>query len=117
VINAQIILMRQISKRVKDILLAEPNVCARKDEGDCQGNITWEHSIIFGGKQLDEAWAILKICEYHHAVNRFQDGGKMDKEKHIWLALNRATDDELIRISKSENYIAKRERLNAKYNS
>lgn len=94
----------------------EPIYCLRRDEGDCQGRLTKEHAIIFKGRQLQEDWAILDICEYHHGVNRFQDGGKMNKEKHVWFALNRATDTELLAISKAENYIALRDRLNAKYN-
>lgn len=94
----------------------EPKYCLRRDEGDCKGRLTKEHAIIFAGKQLQEDWSILDICAYHHGVDQFQDGGKMNKEKHVWLALNRATDAELIRISRAENYIAKRERLNAKYN-
>ena len=57
---------------------------------NCEGRITWEHALIYGGSQIDEAWAILGICEFHHAVNRHQDGKGMNKEKHEWLALRQA---------------------------
>lgn len=107
--------MRPISPAVKAKLLEEPQVCLRADEGNCQGRITFEHAIIYAGRQLDEVFAILRICEYHHGVNRFQDGGDMNKEKHVWLALNRASDDELRKYSKAIDYIALRERLNKKY--
>lgn len=90
--------------------------CARKDEGNCQGRITWEHAIIFAGRQVNEKWAILPICEFHHGVNNFQDRGDLNKKKHIWLALNRATDEELLKVSKAINYLELRERLNAIYN-
>lgn len=89
--------------------------CMRADEGDCDGRITKEHAIIWQGKQLQEEWAILDICAFHHGVDFHQDGGGMNKEKHVWIALNRATDDELRAISKSVDYIALRTRLNAKY--
>lgn len=107
--------MRPISPKVKEALLQEPQVCLRADEGNCQGRITFEHALIYAGKQIDEVFAILRICEYHHGVNKFQDGGDMNKEKHVWLALNRATDDELRKYSKAVDYIALRERLNKKY--
>jgi len=106
--------MRPISPKVKAILQEEPNVCARANK-DCEGCITWEHSIIYAGRQLDEAWAIIKLCEKHHSVNMFQDTGLLDKEINEWIALNRATTEELRRISKAENYLLKRERLNKKY--
>lgn len=90
-------------------------VCLRADEGNCSGRLTKEHAIIYAGKQLQEEWAILDICEFHHGVNNFQDRGDLNKEKHIWIALNRATDEELIQISKGEDKIALRGRLNAIY--
>ncbi len=90
-------------------------VCMRSDEGDCKGRLTKEHSMYFAGSQLQEDWAILDICAYHTAVDQYQDTGKMNKEKHVWIALNRASDTDLVRISKSLDYIALRGRLNAKY--
>ncbi len=90
-------------------------VCMRADEGNCQGRITKEHCIIYGSKQVQEEWAILDICAYHHAVDQFQDCGDMNKEKHVWIALNRAPEDRLREMSKSEDKIALRDRLNAKY--
>lgn len=106
--------MRKISSKVKAKLEQEPDICLRRNEGDCRGKITWEHALIYAGRQIDEAWAILKICEYHHAVNQFQDNGHLDKEKHIWLALNRATDEELEKYPKAD-YKKLRERLNKIY--
>lgn len=89
--------------------------CARSDEGNCQGRLTKEHAIIYAGKQLQEEWAILDICAYHHCVDQFQDGQGMNKEKHIWLALNRATEQRLRELSRAVDYIALKVRLNKKY--
>lgn len=90
-------------------------VCLRHHEGNCDGRLTKEHAVTYAGKQIQEEWAILDICEYHHAVGKYQDGGDLDKEKHLRIALNRATDDELRAISKATDYIALRDRLNRKY--
>lgn len=109
--------MRPISSKVKAELLANPRMsrCARLDEGSCDGRITWEHAIIHAGRQLDESWAILGICEYHHGVNKYQDGGAMNKEKHEWLALRQAPEGRLKELSKAINYEQKLKYLNTKY--
>lgn len=90
-------------------------VCARRDEGNCDGRITWEHAIIYAGHQLQEAWAILGICAYHHAVDRFQDCGDLDKAKHEWLALRQAPPGRLREMSKAVNYEQKLKYLNTIY--
>jgi len=108
--------MNNTPQHLKDKWAKNPaKVCMRADEGNCQGRLTKEHAIIFAGKQVQEDWAILDICEFHHGVCNFQDKGDLNKEKHIWLALNRATDDELLKISKAINYLQLRERLNKIY--
>lgn len=107
--------MRKIPEPIKRQLEAEPDVCARRKDSPCGGRLTWEHAIIFAGKQVNEVWAIIKLCEKHHGVNSYQDRGELDKERNVHIALNRATDDELRAISKSVDYIALRDRLNKKY--
>lgn len=90
--------MRPIPESLKKEILADPyyEKCARADEGDCQGRITWEHAIIYKGQQVNALWAIIPICAFHHDVDQFQDGGNLDKEKHEWIALNRATDEDIL---------------------
>lgn len=106
--------MRPIPQALKKQILTDPYYlqCARSSEGGCEGRITFEHAIIYAGKQLNELWAIIPLCEYHHAVNQFQDGGNLNKMENIRIALNRATDAELERISKAIDYRALRDRLN-----
>lgn len=108
--------MRAISPKVKEKILERPQRCAREHEGTCMGNNTWEHAIIHAGRQLDEAWAIIILCEYHHAVNNYQDNGDLKKELNVYYALEQATDEELIKVSKAVNYIQLRDRLRIKYN-
>lgn len=91
--------------------------CARSNEGTCSGKITMDHCLIFAGKQIAELWNYVPTCEYHHSVNKFQDGGDLNREIQTYHALNRATDEELLKYSKVVNYIELRKRLNAKYNN
>ena len=93
----------------------EVRVCARADEGNCQGRITKEHALYHAGKQLQDEEAILDICEFHHGVGPFQDRGDLNKEKHTWIALNRFCEARLRELSKGEDKIALRDRLNVKY--
>jgi hypothetical protein len=89
--------------------------CSRKGDGYCDGRITWEHCLIYAGRQINEKWAIIPLCEFHHAVNTYQDGKGLDKQKNVWIALNRATDNQLKEYSKVIDYIKMRNRLNKIY--
>jgi len=106
--------MRPIPPTLKKEMEADPyyKICARRKDGGCAGRVTWEHTIIYAGKQLNEKWAIIPLCERHHAVDNYQDNGILDKNENIRIALNRATDIELKAISKAQDYIAIRDRLN-----
>lgn len=109
--------MSKIPAKLLKEILADPyyKVCARKPDGGCAGRITFEHAIIYAGRQLQEKWAIIPLCTFHHAVNEHQDGGNLVKDKNVWIALNRATDSELEAISKVVPYKFMRQRLNKEY--
>ena len=107
--------MNNVPKKLKDKWRGEKQECCRKDEGNCAGKLTKDHTIIFAGKQLQEDWAIVDVCEYHHAVNKYMDCGDLNREKHTYIALCRATEDDLRCISKAIDYLALRERLKTKY--
>lgn len=94
---------------------AEYSRCALMLFDGCGGRITREHSLIYAGKKIQEKWAIIPLCSRHHAVDEYQDAGTMVKERNVWVALNRATDDELLRMSKVVNYLRERDRLNQKF--
>lgn len=108
--------MRSIPQKLKREILADPfyKQCARLNN-DCAGRITWEHAIIYAGRQLNEKWSIVPLCTYHHAVDKHQDGGDLRKGINVWIALNRASDSELINISKVVDYLKMREQLNGLY--
>lgn len=108
--------MRPISQRVKNILLHDDfyKTCIRHKEGTCKGRITWEHAFIYGGRQLDEHWAIVPLCAYHHAVDGFQDMGDYDRAFGQYCALKRATKEDLKKYPR-ENWEQKKAFLASKY--
>lgn len=92
--------------------------CSRKDLLDdhvCEPDprtgklIEWEHVFTFASKQLQKKFAIIPICWLVHR------GGKLNKEINEWIALNRATDEEIQEISKAIDYQHKKKYLNSKY--
>lgn len=73
--------------------------------------IEWHHNFVFAGRQVQEKWCILPLrSDIHASIVKY-------KEKCDHIMLNRANDDTLRRYSKSEDLIAKRDRLNKKYAS
>lgn len=82
---------------------------------ECGGRITREHALIYKGRKIQELWAIIPLCAKYHSVDQYQDNGLLNKELNVWVALNRATDEELQRHSKLEDYIYMRDYLNDKY--
>lgn len=88
--------MRKIPEKMKqDILNKTPMTCMRKqvfNDHECQGRITLEHVWIYAGKQINEVWAIIKLCSWAHDVNEFQDGGNLDKQKNEYISLLIAND-------------------------
>lgn len=110
---------RVIPQELRAEMALDPyySICAKKGRFDhvCSGRITWEHAVIYASNKVQKKWAIIPLCEFAHSVNTHQDGGDLNKEINLWIAVNRATDDELRAISKAMDYIHHRAWLNAKY--
>jgi hypothetical protein len=70
--------------------------------------IEWEHALYHAGRRLNEPWAIVPLCWLVHR------GGKLDKRINEWLALNRATVEELEKYPQAA-FMRKRELLNRRY--
>ncbi len=112
--------MNNIPPKLRREMAADPlyTVCARKGYHghECQGRITWEHVTTWAGKQLQMKSFIIPLCSYAHSVGRFQDGGDLDKGINMWIALTRASDDELLELSrKGTDYFQMRYMMNKKY--
>ena len=50
---------------------------------------------MYAGKQINEKWAIIPICAFHHAVDQHQDGKGLDKHQNMRIALLRASEEDL----------------------
>lgn len=89
--------MRPIPPKLRK-QLAEDNYywkCAREN-AVCEGRITWEHAWIYSGKQINEVWAIIPLCHYHH------QGKGLDKDKNRYLALRRASESDLAKYPRRD---------------
>lgn len=96
--------MTKIPDALREELSNDPyyQTCARSIEHNCQGRITWEHAWIYAGKQIQEKWAIIPLCEFHHAVNQFQDSGDLNKHENQRISLLRATKEDLKKYPKKD---------------
>jgi len=83
--------MRPIPPKLKAQIAADPyyQKCARAKDGGCDHIITWEHAFTYAGRQINERWAIIPLCSWHH----FDAGLK--KAKNQLIALSRATPEDL----------------------
>lgn len=111
--------MTKIPPKVLKEILADPDYkfCMKAGIFDhvCDGRVTFDHAVIYGSKQVQKKWAIISVCEKGHSVGRYQDAGDHNREVHLWIALNRATSEEILEISKVVPYTREKMRLNEKY--
>lgn len=59
------------------------------DNSDCSGRVEWDHVWIYAGRQINEWFAILPTCYYHHR------GGGLDRNYSQYVSLNRLDDMQL----------------------
>jgi len=69
----------------------------------------------YAGKKIQIKVFIIGLCARGHEVDQYQDAGTMNKEMNVWVALNRADEEQLRALSKAEDLIHKRDYLNEKY--
>lgn len=71
----------------------------------------WHHNLMFGGRQVNDEWAILSICQdIHRRVSEPEIRETLD-----WIMLNRATEEELRKYSAARDLVAERDKLNKKF--
>lgn len=111
---------KPIPVKMRNEMESDPmmHICMRYEllhDHDCEGDplsgrlLEWEHAMTFAGSKINEKWAIISICWLVHR------GGKLNKEVNRWIALNRATTEELKAVSKAVPYLNMREHLNKIY--
>ncbi len=100
--------MRPIPKKLREELVSDPyyKYCARLGS-DCSGRITWEHAWTYAGRQINEKWAIIPLCWYHHL------GPGLNKEINRLLSLARATVEDLAKYPRM-NWTQVKKSLNIK---
>ena len=62
--------------------------CERWQEGSCMGRLTKEHALTYAGRQIQELWAILTLCWFHHL------GPGLDKHWNIKTAMAKASEED-----------------------
>jgi hypothetical protein len=77
----------------------------------------WHHVFDFAYKQIQDPWNIVPACKFHHEqATRHNVNYKRDVEDYFkWVALSRATEEELKKYSKVENYANQLVRLNERF--
>lgn len=108
--------MRHISDIVRERLMADPRmkVCMRNmalRDHVCDGRITFEHALIYAGRQMDEVFAIISLCAYSHSVDRFQDNHVYNRQISEWIAINRMTPADEARYPRGD-WAQRRKHLN-----
>lgn len=115
--------MNNIPLKLRQQLEADPyyHQCARQillGDHVCQGDpirgrygrmIEWEHALVHAGKQVQAPFAIVPLCWWAHR------GPGATKEVNVWIALNRASGDEIEALSRAVDYTRMRRNLNARY--
>lgn len=76
--------MSPIPQKIRFRLESDPFMsrCIHDDD-DCYGRIEWEHAFMYAGKQVQEWWAIVPCCFYHHR------GEGLDKQFNMIVGLLR----------------------------
>jgi len=103
--------MNNIPTKLRTQIAEDPFMkdCCLRDDGMCEGRIEWHHVLIYGGRQVQERFAIVPACGgYHHKFANRKD----IYPRFLKVALNRATDSELEKISKLIDYKKLRDKLN-----
>jgi len=85
---------------LREMMSEDPyyKVCARSNS-ECEGRITWEHTLLYAGKQIQEKWAIIPLCWYHHL------GDGLNKKANRQIVLIRVTEEALIKYPKLKIYV------------
>ncbi len=76
--------MRPIPSKIRK-QLADDHFMRKCIYKDCPNQPEWEHAFIYSGKQVNETWAIVPVCTYHHRLQG------LDKQYNQFIALERVS--------------------------
>ena len=88
--------MRPIPQKLRKQLSEDPEykVCIIKDQiqyGQCHGKITFQHALMYAGRQIQERFAILPMCVRHHL------GDLHNQRRDEIIAMRRATEEDKLK--------------------
>ena len=101
--------MNDTPQQLKDYWTLHPaKKCEMDWEDTCSGRLTKEHCWIYAGKQIQEVWAVIDLCEYHHL------GNGLLKDYNQYISINRMTKEDEKKYPR-KNWKQIRKYLNSKY--
>jgi len=59
-------LRSKIPPAIRNVLAEDPFMSECYIGGDCAGKIEWNHAMTYGGKRVNELYAIIPVCKHHH---------------------------------------------------
>lgn len=94
--------MRPLTQKARAAIADDPfyERCARSGP-DCKGRLTIEHAFTYAGKQIDDAFNLVPLCEFHHGLIDAHRGG-LDKRRNEYIALCRAKQSDLDKYPKKD---------------
>jgi len=101
--------MKLRTEIAKDPFMARCIYCDLKRQNECRGKIEWEHAWIYAGKQINEKWAIVPVCTYHHR------GNGLDKGYNQYRAIIRADISDLQMRMPKRDWVQIKKHLVEKY--
>ena len=84
--------MHKTPKKIFEEIANERPLCERNEilqDHVCVGRSTMEHAWIYRGRQVNEKWAIIRLCEWAHLR------AGLNKRINEWLSLRHATAEDL----------------------
>ena len=87
-------LRRKIAERPEMYRCAKANEDCRDEYGNPPRRAEWEHAFDYAGRQINEWWALIGVCWFHHR------GPGMDKRFNQYACLNRVGDEDMARIQR-----------------
>lgn len=98
---------------MREIMANDPfyKKCCLSKVSECEGVIQWHHNLIYAGRQVNEVFCILPLCEKHHRDANV----KKVKDLLNLIMLARATDEQMEKYSSAVSYKKLKERLERQY--
>ena len=97
--------MHKTDKKIFEEIAKERPYCERYEllrDHVCKGRSTMEHAWLYAGKQVNEKWAIIRLCYWSHL------GPGMNKRINEWISLRHATAEDLEKYPKKSWWMIRR---------